>query len=154
MFKALHLQTQEEFISIAAQWAQRMPQLRALAQEDLLVCQGCREPVLLRAGVVRRPHFAHKSLQNCSYGHASPRRLQARAILYARLVREFGDAVTLEKQLEGASLPSPVDCWVERSSGTLAYWIIEGSIKSQQERCGKRSQGKMPHENHPSRAFS
>lgn len=131
MFKALDMRTRQDVISLDAKWRDDIAPLRALGRDGMLVCQGCRQPVLLRAGMKKRPHFAHKTLQNCPYEHASPRLLQARAVLYERLQREFGEAVTLEKSLEGVVLSRPVDCWVERPSGPLAYWIFEGGMKAQ-----------------------
>lgn len=134
MFKALDTRTGQDVISLDTKWRDDTAPLRALGRDGALVCQGCRQPVLLRAGTKKRPHFAHKTLQNCPYEHASPRLLQARAVLYERLQREFGEAVTLEKSLEGVVLPRPVDCWVERPSGPLAYWIFEGGTKAQRRR--------------------
>ncbi len=97
---------------------------------DWLVCQGCRQPLRVKAGAVKRPHFAHKHLQACSFGTESPEILMARAALYDWLIERFPRGVTLEKQLEPeAGLPRPVDCWVETPSGALAYWIIDVGIK-------------------------
>ena len=134
MFKALNTQTGKDLISLDAKRQEDVKALRDLGHTGFLICHGCQQPVLLRAGSKKRPHFAHKTLQNCSYGHASPRLLQARAVLYERLQRDFGASVTIEKTIEGIVLPRPIDCWVERPSGLLAYWIFEGGMKAQKRR--------------------
>jgi len=129
MYKAIHALSGEEIIILHPAWRGRIDDLRQMDHADLLVCQGCRQPLRVKAGEVKRPHFAHKHLKACSFGRESPEILNARAVLYACLHRRFGDAVTVEKQVEGFSLPRPVDCWVESPGGPLAYWIIESGIK-------------------------
>ena len=129
MYKAIHCQTNEEIIILHPDWLKRIQQLREMDRADCLVCQGCRQPLRVKAGPRKRPHFAHKHLQACSYGNESPEILNARAVLYEWLVMLFGSAVTLEKELPGAGLPRPVDCWVEGRSGPFAYWIIESGIR-------------------------
>lgn len=130
MFKAVDKQTDQEIIILSSRWANRLGQLRVLDRQDNLVCQHCRQPVRVRAGQIRRRHFAHKHLQNCPLQSESPEILAARAILYEWLDKKFGDAVTLEKQLgSDLDLPRPVDCWVETEYGIFVYWIIEVQIK-------------------------
>lgn len=129
MYKAIHALTGDEIIILHPAWRGRIDDLRQMAHADLLVCQGCRQPLRVKAGDFKRPHFAHKHLKACSFGSASPEILNARAVLYACLHRRFGDAVTVEKQVEGFALPRPVDCWVTTSAAPLAYWIIETGIK-------------------------
>jgi hypothetical protein len=127
MYKAIHVETGGEIIILHPAWLKRIEQLREMDRADLLVCQGCRQPLRVKAGELKRPHFAHKHLRACSLGSETPEILNARAVLYDWLHRRFGDALTLEKQVE--SLPRPVDCWVETPRGVLAYWIIEAGIK-------------------------
>ncbi len=133
MYKAIHSQTGEEIIILSPQWRGRIEELRALDRADLLVCQGCRQPLRVKAGEVKRPHFAHKHLQACSLGSESPEILNARAVLYGWLLRLYGSSpgcvVTVEKQLADSPLPRPVDCWVETEAGAIAYWIVEAGIK-------------------------
>jgi hypothetical protein len=131
MYKAVHAQTGKEYVILNPYWLSRLAELRALDQADLLVCQGCRQPLRVKAGEVKRPHFAHKHLQACAYGSESPEILAARAVLYDLLQRYFGERLTVEKQMEGQNLPRPVDCWVETSAGTFAYWIIEAGIRQE-----------------------
>ncbi len=129
MYKAIHIQTGEEIVILHPRWLTQIQQLRELDRADRLVCQGCRQPLRVKAGPRKRPHFAHKHLQACSFGSVSPEILNARAVLYEWLVMQFGPAVTVEKVLEGTGLPRPVDCWVEGRSGSFAYWIIESGIR-------------------------
>lgn len=129
MYKAIRIETGEEIIILHPVWLKQIQQLREMARDDKLVCQGCRQPLRVKAGTLKRPHFAHKHLQACSYGSESPEILNARAVLYEWLVMQFGSAVTIEKVLEGDGLPRPVDCWVEGRSGPFAYWIIESGIR-------------------------
>lgn len=129
MYKAIHAVTGEEVIILHPRWRAKVDQLRGLDHGDLLVCQSCRQPMRVKAGRVKRPHFAHKHLKACSYGTESPEILQARAVLYEWLFKWFGDGVTVEKQMEGVQLPRPVDCWVEARQGIFAYWIFEAGIQ-------------------------
>lgn len=139
MFKAIHAITGKELIILNPFWLRRVPELRKMDQADLLVCQGCRQPVRVKAGEVKRPHFAHKHLKACSYGSESPEILAARAVLYAWLHFQFGDTVSVEKYIEGRGLPRPVDCWVETSAGPVAYWIIENGIRLEQRETIRRT---------------
>jgi hypothetical protein len=129
MYKAIHAQSGAEIVILSPFWKKKIDQLRELDQQDLLVCQGCHQPLRVKAGEVKRPHFAHKHLQACSFGVESPEILNARAVLYAWLEKQFGDAVTLEKSPQGVDLPRPADCWVDAPGGPFVYWIIETGIK-------------------------
>jgi hypothetical protein len=133
MYKAIHALTGAEMIILSPFWKKRLSQLREMDQEDLLLCQGCRQPLRVKAGEWKRPHFAHKHLQACSFGSESPEILNARAVIYHWLEKQFGEVVTLEKKLqgEGGQLPRPVDCWVDLPGGPIAYWIIEAGIKAE-----------------------
>lgn len=128
MFKAIHQPTGEEIIILDSQWVDLVSMLRLQSAEDLLVCQECRQPVRVRAGEVKRWHFAHKHKADCPYEGESPALLQARALLYGRLSTEFGSQVTLEKRVEDADLPRAIDCWVEREKGSFAFWILDTNL--------------------------
>lgn len=129
MYKAIHTQTGAEIIILHPDWLRKIDQLREMDRQDLLVCQGCRQPMRVKAGEMKRPHFAHKHLAACSYGSESPEILNARAVLYQWLLSQFGQGVTVEKLITDSGLPRPVDCWVETKRGIFAYWIIEAGIK-------------------------
>ena len=131
MYKCLLLPSRTELIILSPEWKGRLPELRQLDEGNLLVCQGCLQPVRVKAGRVRRRHFAHKHLKGCSFGSESPEILAARAVLYGWLLERFSApeyAVTLEQQLPLAGLPRPVDGWVEGPGGPFAWWMIDKGL--------------------------
>jgi hypothetical protein len=126
MLKAQHAQTGEEMLILAPRWKGNLSGLRQLDHQDLLVCPGCRQPVRVKAGRVKRWHFAHKHLANCPFEKQSPLLLATRAALYEWLVTQFGEErVTLEKLVEG--LPRPLDAQVSGEPGA-AYWIFDNRM--------------------------
>ena len=129
MFRATNKTTGEEIIILDETWEQKVEYLRSLDRKNIIICPGCQQPVRVRAGKLRRWHFAHKHLQSCPYGHESPALLNARAVLYKWLKSKFGEKVRIEKNLGDAYLPRHVDCWVETEQGKFAYWIIESGMK-------------------------
>jgi len=133
MFKALNTKTDKEVIILDREWMERLNHLRALDRKDKLVCPECKQPVRVRAGQVKRWHFAHKHLRDCPLSKESPEILQARALLYQWLVSKFESShVTLEKKLDRDFLPRPIDCWVETRQNDFAYWLVEAQVKPQQ----------------------
>ena len=129
VYKAVHRISGEEILTLSPSWRGRAAELRPLSQDDLLVCQGCRQTVRLKAGGHKRPHFAHKHLQGCSYGSEAPRILTARALLYDWLGERFSGPVDAEWQPEGFVLPRPVDCLVRVPAGSFAIWIVDSTLK-------------------------
>lgn len=126
MFKALHRHTGEEIVILDPRWHRQIGHLRKLDEQDILVCQGCLQPVRVRAGIVKRWHFAHKHLQNCPYEFESPILLHSRAVLYEWLVGQLGEAVvTIEKQI---GLHRAIDCWINSPTGDIGYWIIDARM--------------------------
>jgi hypothetical protein len=128
MYKAVHRISAEEILILSPAWRGRAAELRPLTQDDLLVCQGCRQAVRLKAGAHKRPHFAHKHLQGCSYGAESARILTARALLYDWLEERFAGPVDAEWKPEGVLLPRPVDCLVRGPGGSFALWIVDSTL--------------------------
>lgn len=126
MYKAILRSSGEEILILDSRWRHQISYLRQQDRQNLLVCQGCLQPVRVRAGKVKRWHFAHKHLENCPYEIESPALLNARAHLYEWLVRQFGEAaVTVEKAIPGSNLPRPIDGWVKMQNLYFAYWIID-----------------------------
>jgi hypothetical protein len=126
MYKCIHAVSHEEIVILLPIWRNRVRELRKMDSEDLLVCQGCHQPVRVRAGHMRRWHFAHKHLQNCPFHMASMAVLNARAFLFEWFVSQFGqDAVDLEVLVPGVELPRPIDVWISLSSGRFGYWVID-----------------------------
>lgn len=128
MFKVVHKESKEEIIILAPEWSAKIEELRRLGKSGGLLCPGCKQPVIVRAGEIKQWHFAHRHLQNCSYGKESVLLLNARAVLYRWLVSKFEAGVTVEKTLATANLPRYVDCWVETKGRNIAYWIFDGGI--------------------------
>ena len=132
MFKSLNIQTGQDVVSLDPVWSQdgAVENLRGFGRQDFIVCPGCRNHVLLRAGEERRWHFAHKHRNNaCVYEDESAELRNARAVLYEWLVSKYGNAVTIEKKLDEEGLIRPVDCWVEKDSKIFAYWIFDSGMK-------------------------
>ena len=131
MYRALNKSTGEDIIILQPGWKSRLEDLRVMDRADVLVCPGCDQPVRVKAGPMKRPHFAHKHLQACSLGSESLEILNARAVLFDMLQARFGSAVTVEHMLEGATFPRPFDCWIDLDGQRFGYWIIEAGIKQE-----------------------
>ena len=131
MFKAINRETREAVTILDSKWVNQLDDLRALDRQDILSCQGCQQPVRVRAGTSKRWHFAHKHRQDCAYDRESPSLLEARAVLYHWLETKWREQVTLEHQPHDHGLPRPIDCWVMRPTGAIAYWIVEGRMPAQ-----------------------
>jgi hypothetical protein len=129
MYKALDVRDNTEVVILDQKWLHYINQLREFDRQDFLVCQGCRQPVRVRAGDQRREHFAHKHLENCDYSDESSILCNSRAVLYEWLVSKFGANVTIEKKIDGVDLFRPIDCWVQNGSDVLAYWIFDSRLK-------------------------
>jgi len=129
MYKAINIQDGTSITILDPRWVSAINYLRGLDAQDLLVCQRCKQPMRIRAGEVRRWHFAHKHLLNCPYGQESLALLDARAVLYEWLVSKFGDQVTIEKHVNAAEFERPIDCWVEQGTNSVAYWIMDKAIR-------------------------
>jgi hypothetical protein len=126
MYKAKHQPSGQEILILDPRWRGQIAYLRGLDRQDALVCPGCDEPVRVRAGAVKRPHFAHKHLQNCPYERASARLLQTRAVLYDWLITKFlPESVGVEKQLDPSTGVRPFDCWVAQDDHVFTYWIFD-----------------------------
>ncbi len=129
MYKAVHRLSGEEILTLSSAWRGRVDELRTLDRADLLLCQGCRQAVRLKSGPRKRPHFAHKHLQGCSYGGESPQVLEARAVLYDWLAGCYPGRVDAEWRAQGLDLPRGVDCVVQTGERPVAFWILDASLK-------------------------
>lgn len=56
--------------------------VREQTREGGFICRTCEQLLWLRAGVVRRPHFAHRKLSDCPASRVSENVLRARERLY------------------------------------------------------------------------
>ncbi len=129
MYKVLHQPSRQEIIILDARWIQQIEYLRNLDKQDALVCPRCEQPVRVRAGKIKRWHFAHKHLANCPFEKESLILLKTRAVLYSWLTGKFEiDQVTIEKQLSELPFQRHVDCWVKRDDHQIAYWIFDRRV--------------------------
>lgn len=129
MFKAVDATTSQHVVILDVQDDLGLELLREKGRANHLHCPGCHQAVIVRAGELKRPHFAHRHLGNCPLSHDSPELLEARAVLYRWLRSKFSDGVTLEKQIPRSCLPRPIDCWVEFKGHRFAYWIVDRRMK-------------------------
>lgn len=135
MFRAIDKDCGKEIIILDGKWHPgNIEQLRLKGRSEMLRCPECQQPVLVRAGIKKRWHFAHKILANCPLQNESAMILQARSLLYQWLQSKFNDKVTIEKKIEECPFPRPVDCYVQMNNGTeIVYWILEAGIRSRNE---------------------
>lgn len=149
MYKALHKPSGHEIVILDREWVAQVAYLRSLDRKDALVCPGCQQPVRVRAGRVRRWHFAHKHLGNCPYDRASPMLLDMRAVLYTWLQGQFGEgSVSIEMQLDLAVFQRPVDCWVETEGLVFPYWLVDRRMPPDERHnlaAGFEQLGLVPH---------
>lgn len=132
MYKCISAQGGDPILILSPPWRSRIAELRSLDRQDQLLCQGCRQPVRVRAGRTRRWHFAHKHLQNCPLETASPALLEARAVLYDWLAAQFDpQSVDMEVSVPGVDLPRPLDAWVAQGDLRFAYWIVDTRLQPQ-----------------------
>lgn len=129
MFRSLHAETRQPIIILDAIWMDDIGRLRELGRTDRLVCPGCDEPVRVRAGEVRRWHFAHKHRQNCPLSRESAAVARAKALLYPWLRSKYKESLTFEKDDGDTDLPRPVDFYVPTGSGDVVYWIVDKTIR-------------------------
>jgi hypothetical protein len=135
MFKSIDSQSGEEIIILDRYWNRNTVEiLRSKSRENTLRCPECQQPVVVKAGHIKRWHFAHQDLGNCPLRNESGNILQARSLLYAWLHTKYPNKVTVEKGFPGTALPRPVDCYVEPGHGKkFAYWILESGLRSRDE---------------------
>jgi len=126
MLKCINSISSEFIIILHPQWKMHLADLRELDVQNRLLCPLCHQPVRVRAGKIKRWHFAHKHLQNCLLQNESTLLLQTRAILYEWLVEHYGtDKVTVEKLIPELPFPRYIDCWVDHEPTPILYWIFD-----------------------------
>lgn len=129
MYKALESINNTDIVIIDSYWQCRLDELREKSRSNQLLCQGCGQSVIVKAGDTRRHHFAHKIATNCKYTEASIELLKAREILYEWLSVKFPSLVIIEKKL--GKLYRPIDCWVNREKErrkSIVYWIVDKGL--------------------------
>ena len=129
MFRAIHIKGNREITSIDPMWDKNLSNLRKISRSGDIVCPGCKQPVVVKAGMIRIRHFAHREKSNCHYHSGSSALLSARAILYEYLCGKFGNIVTIEKEFEKDENLRPIDCFVESADTKIAYWIFDKNVR-------------------------
>ncbi len=135
MFKSIDSQSGKEIIILDRYWNRNTVEiLRSKSRDNTLRCPECQQPVVVKAGRIKRWHFAHQDLGNCPLRNESANILHARSLLYTWLRTKYPDSVTVEKGFPGTELPHPVDCYVEPGHGKkIAYWILETGLRSRDD---------------------
>ncbi len=128
MLTAMRTIDSSQVILLREDGPSRAERLREEAAEGRIVCEGCRQPVIVRAGEERIWHFAHRAGGDCPRAKETLEVLECRAQLFSWLRVRFPESIQLEKT--AARLPRPLDCWVERpGKPTLAWWVVPAAVK-------------------------
>lgn len=149
MLRAKHF-TDETIITIAQNhWKEsdNLEQLRMWGKQDKLRCCECNTPVMVRAGQIRRRHFAHKTKITCDIGHESEILTSTRLLLYEWLSQKFGEE-NVEIEIPIKDVPHYIDCIVHYEGVTVAYYIIEKSIKGEEKRAELKTALKTKADHH------
>jgi hypothetical protein len=107
---------------------ERRESLKAAGRKGGLVCPHCGQELRVRLGEVRRPHFAHKSLEDCPFQKESAEVTEVKALLYGFLRQQIGCSVDMDVSLDGedASEDLFLDVLVETERGTrFGYWVFD-----------------------------
>jgi len=127
MFRALDRLSGDSVISLDSRWDHGVGLLRRRCRDDEILCPECQQPVRLRAGSIRRRHFAHLSRSDCPLARESVEVLAARAMLYRLLQRIFGDKVSVEEPIPG-KVNERADVVVTLDDHKAAYFIVPRQI--------------------------
>jgi len=132
MFRALDKTTDEDVVlDYGRDWS-RIEGLRNHARSGAFVCPFCKSQVAVKAGEIKRWHFAHKSIADCPLGNEPKELLDARMLFYRWLKSKYANA-RIEELPEGMSLPRPLDAYAETDRGKrLGYWIIVRGMRDRE----------------------
>ena len=134
MFAALRISDRSRVTSIAARWDENEEALRELARVGLLVCPGCEQKLWLKTSSVRRRHFAHRDLSDCSVGDESPEVLEAKAQLFTWLDTKFPDRVQIDLDPGTPGESRVADLVADPADGKrFIYWIFDRQIRDRSE---------------------
>ena len=107
---------------------ERRESLKAVGQEGGLACPHCGQEVRVRLGDVRRPHFAHKSLEDCPFQKESAEVTEVKALLYGFFHRQGVGSVDMDVSLAGGHDSGGLflDLLVETETGKrFGYWVFD-----------------------------
>ncbi len=144
MFRAIDSLTGDSVVSLDSRWDVDVDPLRKRCQKDKVLCPECKQAVRLRAGRIRRRHFAHQSRSDCPLSFESPEVLAARAMLYRFLQVAFGDQVSIEEPISDGS-NERADCVVTLETGKAAYFIVPRQITRERDAFIKRREKAYRH---------
>lgn len=132
MFRALDTTTEEDIVlDYGRDWS-RIEALRNRARSGAFVCPVCNSQVTVKAGEIKRWHFAHKSIADCPLGNEPKELLDARMVFYRWLKSKYANA-KIEEMPEGTSLSRPFDAYAETESGRrFGYWIIVRGMRDRE----------------------
>ena len=132
MFRALDKTTEEDIVlDYGRDWS-RIEGLRDRARSGVFICPVCESQVTVKAGEIKRWHFAHKSIADCPLGNEPKELLDARMLFYCWLKSKYANA-RIEEIRKGISLPRPFDAYAETDGGRrFGYWIIVRGMRDRE----------------------
>lgn len=118
--------------SLDPAWNSKFVDLRAWVTSGRLVCPGCKQKLLFRAGDERRPHFAHRVLSDCPLSKMlSPEVLESKAQLYVWLAGKYPGKVEMDVDLQIPGWDRFADLVVRPDDNkTFAYWVFDRSPRN------------------------
>ncbi len=144
MFKCIDKKRQQEIIILDYERDDSgLPDLRKTGRSDGLMCPECKQSVLVKAGLLKAWHFAHKDLGACPLATESASVLMARRMLYhwlsAKFVQRMESSpsekarITVEKKMFH-SVERCADCFVEQPGRQgFGYLILEKGMRNRTE---------------------
>ena len=126
MFVAINTETNGRVTSLDSAWLKRCDELRDMANSGRIACPECDQLLRFRAGMTRRPHFAHRTLSDCPLSRHSSEFLEAQAQLYDWLCTKYPGKVELDidQGIPGWESPAALVVCLDASK-SFAYWIFD-----------------------------
>lgn len=109
--------------------------VRERARRGELICPTCNQLLVLRAGRIRIPHFAHRTLNDCPHANVSESVLAARCMIYRFFQeriqsRQIHGSVELEPSFDGMPPRAQLDIILKQPEfPTVAVVLLESSLK-------------------------
>ncbi len=134
MFRAIDRKHDRSIVILDPDWqGSPLEELRAAGARDELVCPICRAPVLVKAGLIKRRHFAHQNIADCPLQRESAELLAARDMLYTWLRSKYDNA-SLEISPDDLMVPRPFDAYVQNDQGRrFGYWVIDRGLRDRDD---------------------
>lgn len=109
--------------------------IRERARIGELICPICSQLLVLRAGQIRIPHFAHRRLNDCPYARVSEPILSARSIIYRYFQEKIQSAeiqgtVELEPAIDEMPTSTNLDVLLKATGfPPVAVVLLESNLK-------------------------